>query len=408
MRKNIFLKFFGVFAVAFVALCAVSCSEKEVPVASSEVSVAIELKGDLPGLMATSGEFIFSNISTGTSSKVNLGEKITLVDGLYNVTFGGKGTYQSSGEPVDVNLQGTKQNVNVSGGTVALTVEAFVQSVKEDFVIAEIFGTGTYTPLSKQYNGDQFIRIFNNSASTLYADGLVILESKLLTNTIYDCTPNILDGAFAAQVVAMIPGSGTDYPVEPGKSIIVCDNAINHTEANVNSFDLSGADFEWYTESTSSANPDVDNPAVPNLDMLYNYTLTIWILTKQGNRAYAIGRIPAEVSREKYLADYLQTYTYLLSTGATSKEQKCYRFPESWLIDAVNISPVNGYAWNLTSPAVDMGFTYYGMNTTIAENVGKSVVRKVAYTTADGRDVLLDTNNSTVDFTPATDCSFLK
>ena len=44
--------------------------------------------------------------------------------------------------------------------------------------------------------------------------------------------------------------------------------------------------------------------------------------------------------------------------------------------------------------------TYIGMNNTVAENIGKCVMRKAAYKDGD-REVLQDTNNSTVDFTPA-------
>lgn len=47
-----------------------------------------------------------------------------------------------------------------------------------------------------------------------------------------------------------------------------------------------------------------------------------------------------------------------------------------------------------------MGHTYVGVNNTIAENIGKCVMRKVAYKDGE-REVLQDTNNSTVDFTPA-------
>ena len=60
--------------------------------------------------------------------------------------------------------------------------------------------------------------------------------------------------------------------------------------------------------------------------------------------------------------------------------------------------PVNR-KWNVTSTGLDMGHTYIGMNNTVAENIGKCVMRKAAYKDGD-REVLQDTNNSTVDFTP--------
>lgn len=51
--------------------------------------------------------------------------------------------------------------------------------------------------------------------------------------------------------------------------------------------------------------------------------------------------------------------------------------------------------------------TYIGVNSTIAENYGKAVVRRTAYTTEDGRKVLQDTNNSSVDFEPSVRATLL-
>ena len=75
--------------------------------------------------------------------------------------------------------------------------------------------------------------------------------------------------------------------------------------------------------------------------------------------------------------------------------------PNEWVIDAVNVGASNEWQWNVTSTGLDMGHTYIGMNNTVAENIGKCVMRKAAYKDGD-REVLQDTNNSTVDFTPAT------
>ena len=74
--------------------------------------------------------------------------------------------------------------------------------------------------------------------------------------------------------------------------------------------------------------------------------------------------------------------------------------PNEWVIDAVNVGASNEWQWNVTSTGLDMGHTYIGMNNTVAENIGKCVMRKAAYKDGD-REVLQDTNNSTVDFTPA-------
>lgn len=430
------VKYFALALLLTGGFAMTSCSDDDV--ATTQVTVGLNISNTIgDDLTVKTGTFTFTDISTGLETKIDYSSTLTraaaestlatLADGLYNVTFIGTATYtytetqvveNEEGEEVttevtktaEVNVQGAKQNVEVKGGAVSLDLTTYVQNQDEagNFVIAEIFSPGTVNPeTNKQYNGDQYIRIHNNSAETLYADGLIILESKFLTVTKWDYTPNIMDEAMTVQVIAMIPGTGKDYPVLPGESITICDNAMNHKEANPGSADLSNADFEWYTQSTSTSNPDVDNPDVPNLEMMYNYTKTIWVLAKQGNRSYAIGRLPEGMTAKQYQADYTYDYTYTLATGNQSKVFTEYKFPNSWIIDAVNMSPKNKYVWNVTSMALDMGYTYIGENSTIAENYGKAVVRKTSYTTEDGRKVLQDTNNSSVDFMPSVRATLL-
>lgn len=413
-----------------------ACSDDDV--ATTQVDMELNVINSIgDDLTVKTGTYTFTNISTGLETKIDHTSTLTraatqsalatLTDGLYNVTFIGTASYSyketqiitnEDGEEetvevtktADVDVQGAKQNIEVKGGTVSLDLSVYVlnKDEKGDFVIAEVFAAGSLNEeTNKQYNGDQYIRIHNNSSETLYADGLVLLESKFLTVTKNDYTPDIMEEAMTVQVIAMVPGNGTDYPVLPGESITICDNAINHKEANPGSADLSKADFEWYTQSTSTSNPDIDNPDVPNLDMMYNYTKTVWVLAKQGNKAYAIGRLPTGMTSETYLADYKYEYTYTLPTGNQSKVFKEYKFPNSWIIDAVNMSPKNKYVWNLTSMALDMGYTYIGVNSTIAENYGKAIVRRTAYTTENGRKVLQDTNNSSVDFEPSVGATLL-
>lgn len=399
---KLLIKTFSAIMAISAMMISTSCSEENDKLKMTDVSLSIDIDIDLPEFTMEEGSFTLRNVNSGIETTVALdNSSTTVIEGLYNITFIGTGSYMSNGVSTEIKIQGTLQNASVTSATGNLSVPAFIQNASAGFVIAEIFGVGTYTPDNKQYNGDQYVRIVNNSDELLYADGLVFMESKFTTTSKYDYTPDIMNEAIAVQAVVVVPGNGNDVPVEPGESLILCDNAINHKEANINSIDLSNADFEWYTESTSSSNPDIDNPAIPNLDMYYNYTLSIWILNKQGNRVYAIGRIPADVSKEDYLRDYAYEYTYTMVTGATSSTQRCYKFPNKWIIDAVTLSPANSYEWNLTVPAIDMGHTYFGVNNTVSENIGKAVVRKVAYT-VDGRDILQDTNNSSIDFIPST------
>ncbi len=418
MRK---VKYLALAVLLTGSFAMTSCSDDDV--ATTQVNANLNISNSIGNdLTVKTGTYTFANVSTGLETTIDYGSTLTraasestlatLTDGLYNVTFIGTATYTYTetqiveNEEVEVektaeaDIQGSQQNVEVKGGSVTLNLTVYVQNKDEkgNFVIAEIFAGGSYnTATGKQYNGDQYIRIHNNSSETLYADGLVLLESKFTTSQKFDYTPNVMDQAMVVQVVARVPGTGKEHPVLPGKSIILCDNAIDHTEALSTSANLTNADFEWYTGGTSS-NPDVDNPDVPNLDMIFNYTKTIWLLAKQGNRAYAIGRIPEGISSENFIADNLYDGTYIAVNGKEMPVTNAYKFPNEWIIDAVNLSPKTAYVWNVVSPALDMGYSYIGEGTAAVENAGKAVVRRTSYTTEDGRAVLQDTNNSSVDF----------
>ena len=378
-------------------LCLTACKD---PVETTIVTVNTTIDTSIDGLQLTEGTYTFENVSNAKQLTLAYpNQSIELEDGLYNLSFIGKGVYRHDSLSGEVEVQGVRSNLAVSGGNYTVELTVFVRNVSDgDFVIAELFLPGTFNEAGKQYNGDQYVRIYNNSDKVLYADGLVFMESAFMTTSkskVVD--PDIMNEAMAINTVAVVPGNGQDHPVQPGESIILCDNAINHKEANPNSIDLSKADFEWYFPDSKL---EVDNPEVENLSIYYCYTKTIWILNKQGNRAYAIGRLPQGMTADRYIAEYKYDYTYELDNGTVSKPQSQYKFPNEWIVDAVNVGANNEWQWNVTASKLDMGHTYIGQNNTIAENIGKCVLRKVSH--KDGsREVLLDTDNSSVDFTPA-------
>ena len=378
-------------------LCLTACKD---PVETTIVTVNTTIDTSIDGLQLTEGTYTFENVSNAKQLTLAYpNQSIELEDGLYNLSFIGKGVYRHDSLSGEVEVQGVRSNLAVSGGNYTVELTVFVRNVSDgDFVIAELFLPGTFNEAGKQYNGDQYVRIYNNSDKVLYADGLVFMESAFMTTSKYKVVdPDIMNEAMAINTVAVVPGNGQDHPVQPGESIILCDNAINHKEANPNSIDLSKADFEWYFPDSKL---EVDNPEVENLSIYYCYTKTIWILNKQGNRAYAIGRLPQGMTADRYIAEYKYDYTYEMDNGTVSKPQSQYKFPNEWIVDAVNVGANNEWQWNVTASKLDMGHTYIGQNNTIAENIGKCVLRKVSH--KDGsREVLLDTDNSSVDFTPA-------
>ena len=269
------------------------------------------------------------------------------------------------------------------------------------FVLGEIFCAGTANRQGNYYYADKYFIIYNNTDHVLYADSLVIAESDFLTTMKQEYTPDIMPTDMAVSAMYMIPGSGHDVPVQPGGKLLVVDNAVNHTVANPNSWDMTKADYEWYDESTNPQFTDIDNPNVQNLERIYSSTLTLWSPHSQGFKSYALARMHAD--RKTFLTDYMYDYTYHLvgQTGEADMTGSAYRLPNSWILDAVNMSVPALFQWIVTSPTLDKGYTYCANFGWDDSRYGKSVRRKVK--AMDGnRAILQDTNNSTDDFEPRT------
>ena len=311
--------------------------------------------------------------------------------GFYDMTF--NATVQVS-EDYSYALRAYNQNVTVKD-TTNLTMQAFVLPKSNDFVIAEVFFAGTQTPQGKNYIGDKYFVLVNNSDSLLFADGIVLVESKFKNTKKFTVTPDIMSSAMAVDAIYRVPGDGTDFPVKPGGTFLIADNAMDHRTVNENSFDLSDASVEWYDVSTNATVTDIDNPDVPNMEKIYCYTLTIWVPNNQGNTTFAIGRMPKDLTDEQYLQDYRYDYDYINVTQAGTFEMSAsaYRFPNAWIIDAVNMCPHSDYQWLSVHESLDAGFAYVGETGSDKTRFGKSVRRKQG---DDGK--LIDTNNSSDDF----------
>ena len=324
--------------------------------------------------------------------------KASVPKGFYNTTLEADFTYNLDGTDTRTKVNAYKESIEVLETSVTAELSLFLQNNKAGFVFAEIFFTGTQTPQGSHYFADKYFVIYNNSDETLYADSLAIAESQFLTAMKEDYRPDIMSQAMAIQALYMIPGDGKSHPVAPGGSILICDNALNHTNSNPNSFDLRKADFEWADESTNPSITDVNNPDVPDLLKIYSSTLTIWSPHNRGYTAFALLKMGTD--KTTYLTDYTYDYAYNVITmiGEVPMTGSCYRIPNSWIIDAVNLSVKSVFKWIVVDPSLDQGWTYCGQIDFDDTRYGKSVRRKVLSRSKDGKAILKDTNNSTVDF----------
>ncbi len=310
-------------------------------------------------------------------------------------------TALGDGRPIRAYRRGVKIESDM---TIEMSAE-YIPGGQEGFVLAEIFFAGTETPEGKRYVGDKYFVLYNNAADSLSADGLILIESDLNSVQKYDLGANdFRDRYCAVDAMYRIPGDGNTHRVAPGEVLLIADNAMDHREANANSFDLSGADFEWYDVSSSAGTTDVDNPAVENLDKLYCYTYTIWVPHNQGHKSFGLARFPEGMTKEQYFAtdSFYISYTYQIVTaaGTYTQSKRSYVLPNEWIVDAVNLAPSETFQWLTFSDRLDAGYTYVAPTGSDKTRFGKAVRRKVQGF-VNGRRVLQDTNNSTEDFETA-------
>jgi hypothetical protein len=394
MKKTIFL---GLLAV--LAMCFVSCDDdNELP--KSKLTVEYKIPENLDNFKAIDMVLNVYNGTSGQTIKFNLPieNDVIIEEGVYTFSIEGKCEYtvtkDGKTEKINSSVKGIKDNEIVKGNAVSVNIPLFVSDVKSGFVFEEIFFAGTLTPEGEAYRPDNFFEIYNNTDKVLYADGLSIGETKFKSTMKYNYTPDIRSEGVAVSAIYTIPGDGDDYPVQPGESLLICDVATNHKESNINSFDLSKADFEWYNDDER----DVDVPEVPNLITVMSGTKTVWAPNNQGNTSFVLFRM--EKLKEEFFIENKYAYEYDMEVKGKvyHMSRKTYQIPNSWVIDAVALSIPSKHLWMLLDPSLDFNYTHSGDND--EESYGRSVRRKVAYTTADGRKVLMDSNNSAVDFIP--------
>lgn len=404
MKKLIYM----LAAAALVSAGTVSCSDEKTddPVEPVTVSSSMRLNGGNVLVNVPEADFDVS-IPDEASSWVGVNEAET--EGRTLVLEVAK---NETGAERQTTVTVTRKGRSDLLATVTIK-QSSVAAKNGEFVIEEIYFTGTALPETgspDKYQGDQYIKIRNNTDEDLYADGmLLILQSSVLSNMEGEipAAVDFREEYCAGRAFYAIPGSGRDVPVKAGESLIIVNNAQNHLESNPDSWDATTADFEWYDESSNENFLDTDNPAVPNLDKWYAQTLTVHSLHNRGAYGIAIAMPPAGTTGEQFLQDHPigDGYYYIFHSPNGSDYKmpiKGYFVPNEWVLDAVNTGGRNTFGMAPWGTSLDAGYTWCGTEDSDPDRFNKSVIRK---TGADGK--LVDTNNSSNDFTPDTTPSLL-
>lgn len=296
-------------------------------------------------------------------------------------------------------------------------------------------GEGASASDAQLYDDDQYLTIYNPTKEVQYLDGLALASSALdPSNMLTLLKKDEFAGRYyGAGAIVYFPGSGKDYPIQPGAQVVVAKYAIDHQAdflseqkegeeeeggvfrpeqyKGVETFlDLRKADFEWTNrEFLTSEGQRKNNPKVPDLLPLVVDT------DSDGERsaAYSFGYI-AEQSGLALIrlpwtkADFDKAYQgakeqnpYLHQVPATSTHHKAtlsvFEIPFDHVLSSLVICPQRTYAWAVSK--LDKG------SIAVTEQLSKTMP-KAEYSKFSGRALLrrydghsfVETGNTRTDF----------
>lgn len=186
-----------------------------------------------------------------------------IIPGIYNISTIWEMTGAEYRKLVkdDINIEDNVKisiNISVMNQKIVTNEDLILNlntSILKSLLISKIYYSGTRDDMDKTYTVDSYVEIFNNSDDTTYIDGKYLALAESVSPAAYPAKDNP-DSIYARQI-CRFPGKGNDYPILPGKSIVIAaKSARNHTLSASSSIDLSSADFE-VKAIEGSGNPNV-------------------------------------------------------------------------------------------------------------------------------------------------------
>ena len=390
--SRLFMKKLLVFPILMLLLFAISCRKDVTPTYTLTIPLIFPTGFTLAGVPDGTEVKLISSTSGRETIVLTTGGtgiiSVILTEGTYN----GSCSFTVKVGADEYLFNGIMSNVLLNKDS-NVPMPLVLSKNTGGFVFKEIYYAGSRTPDAKPYYADQFHEIYNNSNDTLYADGLCIAfldQVAAKPNVWVNADGSMMDKLPCTNQSWIIPGTGKEHPVLPGRSIVIAEDGIDHkTDPNGNPLspvNLGKADWESYMAAPGK---DTDSPGVPNLVMTYttNTGIQDWVTSVDGS-AVILYRLP--VPWEQFVADPANLKT---RPGIISATQYLM-IPKSYVIDAVEVVQADETKRYKRLPIeLDAGYTYLD-----AGSYSSKSIRRKAKLIVDGRVIYKDTNNSTVDF----------
>lgn len=373
----------------------------EVSYKINSVTGFVPLEGDAPvddNFSVAGLNVKFINFSEGTeetgTADANGIVSVQIIPGVYNVSVAGT----VDNELGKYYLNGLAQSIAFTEPITKSEAETnsdLSMNIRPSKVGPLCFSEIYYCGAPGYYFRDQTYQIYNNGDETYYLDHLCLAQLYPQNATAH--LPEWpesegKDNYTYAATMWQIPGNGTDYPLEPGESIIIVQEAADHTKiksfkGTYGGIDNSMAEWECWSGNASRVNAEV--PDLPYVFWAGRVNRIQWLTAVKGS-AFALYQ-PGEaldINDTDYWQDGVNVITPIGKTYGFA------RLTPDKIIDAVELIP------NMSS--LDMkripGFIDAGATSVGAAYINKSVARKVIDHRDDGTPIYQDTNNSTNDF----------
>lgn len=367
-----------------------SCSEKE----NTSYVVSVQLTAPEGYTLPLEGiEILLTNKDLGTVYALRSSASgLAIFDveqGYYNVSA----HYKTTVDYRVLIFSGRLESLSLlpGGGTTDVVQLPLSCAQSSALVIKEIYYGGCKDENGKSYTKDQYVTLYNNSEETIYLDSLCVgmvapsssTQSNWMKHTDMKRVP-------VFNMAWQFPGNGTSYPLLPGAETTIATNAVDHTGGeyqHTNSVNLSKVDWGFW--DISIGDRQVITPGVMPMKLVWQASWLAFYNLSIVGPTFMIFDLPGTTA-EAYIENPVNRE---LEPGNPANKKLFLMIPREWVIDCVECVENAEQVGNKRVPAVlDNGASYIPGEW----YSGKSLIRKKA-TTADGRSVYQDTNNSTAD-----------
>lgn len=396
------------FATAVIALTFTSCIDYNDVTEAVNVDVQLVMPTEFTTSDFANHTITLSQISGSTTMQATSDENgVAHFTGIvpdqytvstsWNLTSDEYKTYTGDDQVTDgAVVSGSLSNTLIGADAQTTTLQLSTQlSINRSLVISKVYYAGTKNDNNRNYTADQYIELYNQSDDTVNVAGLCIglVESDSRAWTATYLSEQHPDSTALKQVFRF---PDTEKLVAPGGSVVVANSAIDHS-SNGSSESPNLLDADYDVNDTRTRNAYTNNPAVPDMDVLYTFSasLNYMNLVNGGPTSLVIFRATSDE-----VASWPLIYSYGRTTGSEYK-----LMPNSVVIDAVEILKYsNRGSVDIDTKrfvnSLDAGYTNI---TSVSGYNGEVVVRKISTRTGnDGHKILTDTNNSTSDFEVST------